>query len=762
MTRRVRGVETTGAANTTQTTRDHALRRSERHGAREQTRLTSAHLRGMQVRPCNACAQWWQAALHRYFDDDPENDTQQATTDHNTQDDTIRVAPTTPPTRNASALDGAPRTPPPWTRAGRRTSDDAPAPGRDRTRHEQSQRNMRNVRDARWTWIGIFWGHRKHHISDYNAIGDRPIQMHRRPHRAPAGLQQLPQSDRTNITQQHAGLGTAKTHAPRSTLTHMLDYRRSQVQGVQEHSRRHIHELDTKMGLTDVTNAAATAAALGRRSAPPHRNARRRDTGRTMRDVVRNATTDAESGEARCRLARARTSIEHEKTQCAVPVHTRAHRHRWRGGARQDRSHGIHALLPERRRRPYLQQQRQGTCRNELLQDTLDDHIVTRRRRRRRSIRHQRDVIVEETLRDPRRRPGPLLLRQGRNPSRRTVPTRQDMRARQFAGRSMARGNRDGRASLASNHLGFQPTATTWRSRRRRTAAGAALHHTPTQHGRTRRRQQRASAERDTGIGTRGRTPTHRRNDGAERGRGARTRDNMPDETRETSPRRRGSPRQPYDERRGRATRHSERLTDIDKQMHPGGALRSDHLRPPFFRELAELPSVRRLAQAPMAAQAPEHTDSSAGPRPVRIARHALQAVAATGASGEAQRVRGAHTSAADVGSGQGSVQGDATDADGPGDAIKNGPASKPDAWSTAHVALLLKDSLPKQCILLRPNTILQAAAKAYSKLLLQAVEPYECVGDHAMMGFRKNDHCSEIITQSYAFSSRGHLSGRI
>lgn len=52
------GDEPRGAANASQTTaRDHARRRSQQHGAREQTRLTWAHLPGMKVRPCNAYAQ---------------------------------------------------------------------------------------------------------------------------------------------------------------------------------------------------------------------------------------------------------------------------------------------------------------------------------------------------------------------------------------------------------------------------------------------------------------------------------------------------------------------------------------------------------------------------------------------------------------------------------------------------------------------------------------------------------------------------------
>lgn len=76
----------------------------------------------------------------------------------------------------------------------------------------------------------------------------------------------------------------------------------------------------------------------------------------------------------------------------------------------------------------------------------------------------------------------------------------------------------------------------------------------------------------------------------------------------------------------------------------------------------------------------------------------------------------------------------------------RNG-VNRPDVWATAELALLPKGAHPKQIKLLRPNTILQGTAKAYIKLLLQAAEPHDCMGDHAMMRFRKTSQCAEFIS---------------
>lgn len=65
---------------------------------------------------------------------------------------------------------------------------------------------------------------------------------------------------------------------------------------------------------------------------------------------------------------------------------------------------------------------------------------------------------------------------------------------------------------------------------------------------------------------------------------------------------------------------------------------------------------------------------------------------------------------------------------------------ARTDAWVTAAKALLPKEAHPKVFRMLRPIhfTCLQVLAKAYSKLLLHAAEPYDCMGDHCDDGLSK------------------------
>lgn len=64
-------------------------------------------------------------------------------------------------------------------------------------------------------------------------------------------------------------------------------------------------------------------------------------------------------------------------------------------------------------------------------------------------------------------------------------------------------------------------------------------------------------------------------------------------------------------------------------------------------------------------------------------------------------------------------------------------------------VRLLAKERRLVQSKLLWPISVLPVSAKAYSNLLLEAVEPYDIALDEGMVGFRKNFQCAELISIS-------------